>query len=116
MLRAAAGILILCVSTAATCVPYQNVGIESTPAAADVYLDGELVGVTPLRIRIPTGTDHSVFLKKEGYQSRMLVLDQNRPADGIDFLTPADLRVRLVPLTGPPDREVEVEIEKEKPD
>jgi len=96
------------------CVAYQRVGIESAPDAAEVYLDGELVGTTPLELRVPTGADHSVFLKKEGFQPRMVVLDQNQPGDGIDFLTPADLRVRLVPRTGMQGREVEVEIDKQE--
>lgn len=98
----------------AACAAYQRVGVESAPDAAEVYLDGELVGTTPLELRVETGTEHSVFLKAEGYQPRMVVLDRNRPADGIDFLTPADVRVRLVPRTGMPDREVEVEVDKPK--
>ena len=114
--RLAAGALILVVTSAATCTPYQRVGIESAPTAAEVYLDGELIGSTPLELRIPTGADHSVYLKKEGFQPRMVVLNRNQPGDDIDFLTPADVRVRLVPRTGMPDRDVEVEIEESEPE
>jgi hypothetical protein len=96
------------------CAAYQRVGIESAPDAAEVYLDGELVGTTPLELRVPTAADHSVYLKKEGFQPRMVVLDRHAPADGIDFVTPADVRVRLVPRTGMQDREVEVELDKEE--
>lgn len=98
----------------ATCAPYQKVGIESSPAAAEIYVDGDLVGETPAEVRVPTGEDHSVFIKKQGYKSRLVVLNRNEPQDGIDFLTPADIRVRLVPLTDPKGRELEVEVEKKE--
>ncbi len=96
------------------CVAYQRVGIESAPNAAEVYLDGELVRTTPLEVRVPTGADHSVYVKKEGFQPRMVVLDRHAPADGIDFVTPADVRVRLVPRSGMADREVDVEVDKQE--
>lgn len=99
-------------SLGATCAPYQRVGVESAPEGAEVYVDGEFVGVTPLRLRVGTGADHSVMLKKGGYRSELLVLNANRPADDIDFVTPADLRVRLMPLVDPLGRDLEVELEK----
>ena len=102
---------VLLATSAATCAPYQRVGIESAPEGAEVYLDGTLMGTTPLELRIPTGREHSVFLKKEGYRSRLLVLNSHERSDGIDFLTPADLSVRMVPETGPQDRDLEIEVE-----
>ena len=96
----------------ATCAPYQRVGVESAPVGAEVYLDGELMGVTPLQLRVGTGGDHSVMVKKEGYRSELLVLNSNQPSDNIDFVTPADLRVRLMPRSDPLGRGLEVELEK----
>ena len=110
LLALAGGVALL---SGATCMPYQNVGIESSPVA-EVYLDGNLVGETPLRLRVPTGDDHSVFVKKEGYKARLVVLNRNQPQDGIDLLTPADIRVRLVPLSDPRARDLEVEVEKQE--
>ena len=100
----------------ATCAPYQRVGVESVPEGSEVYLDGELMGVTPLRMRVGTGEDHSVMVKKQGYRSELLVLSSNRPADRIDYVTPADLRVRLMPLVDPLGRGLEVELEKTEDD
>ena len=94
------------------CRPYQNVGIVSVPEGAEVYLDGHMVGVTPLRLRIATQAHHKVYLKKEGYRPELLVLNSHQPQDRIDFLTPADLRVRLMPLVAPLPRELEVEGEE----
>ncbi len=116
LLRLATGVLLGAVSTAAMCAPYQRVGIRSVPEQAEVYVDGELVGTTPLELRVGVAQDHSVYVKKEGYQPRMVVLNRNQPADGIDFLTPADIRVRLVPRTGMPDRDVQVEVEPDAPE
>ena len=43
-------ILALCL---AGCASYQNVGVESTPPGAEIFLDGKSVGQTPLELRIP---------------------------------------------------------------
>ncbi len=100
-------------SLGATCAPYQRVGVQSAPEGAEVYLDGELVGLTPLRVRVDTRADHSVMVKREGYRSELLVLSSNHSADDIDFVTPADLRVRLMPFVDPLGRDLEVELEKD---
>jgi hypothetical protein len=43
--------------------------VESRPAGASVYLDGRLVGVTPLALpSVPAG-EHNVRLQLDGYQS-----------------------------------------------
>ena len=98
------------------CVPYQNVGIESNPEGAEVYMDGTLMGVTPLRLRIPTRADHSIYLKKEGFRPQLVVLNSNQPQDAIDFLTPADIRVRMIPGVDSMGRDLEVETEPETPE
>jgi len=117
-------------SSCAGCGPYQNVGMESVPKGAEVYLDGDLIGLTPLKTPVWRHVDHSVFLKKPGYRPELVVLRRNDPPDGLFFLTPADVRVRLSRLEGTdadPDgesetgedeaersssRELEIEVEK----
>lgn len=107
--RLASAVAALLVGTAATCgPPYQRVYVHSNPPGAEVYLDQELVGTTPLQLRIGTGRAHAVYLKKEGFRPELVVLENHQPPDGIDFLTPADVRVRLIPQTGPAGRELEV--------
>ena len=106
---------VLWISSCATCAPYQNVGIESAPEGAEVFLDGEWVGTTPLRLAISTASDHSVYLKKQGYRPELVVLSVNRPSDHIDFLTPADIRVHLRLRTGAPERDLELRVDPDDP-
>jgi hypothetical protein len=124
--------LALLLSSCAGCGPYQNVGMESVPPGAEVYLDGYLIGTTPMKTSVWRHEDHSVFLKKPGYRPELVVLRRNDPPDGLFFLTPADVRVRLsrqAGADGEPDaateegaeegegertstRDVQVEVEK----
>ncbi len=109
--RAAIG-LILALLSQPGCAMYQNVAIESQPEGAEIYLDGEVVGRTPARFAIDRVIDHSVFVKKEGYRPELVVLTLNPMDDGIHFLTPADVRVRLAPLRESVGGDVEVEMEE----
>jgi hypothetical protein len=87
-------LLALCL---AGCASYQNVGIESDPPGAAIYLDGKPVGQTPQTLRISRDAAHSVYLKKEGFRPEMIVLEKHEANDGIDYLTPADVVKRLAP-------------------
>lgn len=98
----------------AGCASYQNVGIESDPPGATIYLDGKPVGVTPQTLRVPRDAPHSVYLKKEGFRPALVVLEKHAANDGIDYLTPADVVKRLAP--GPssdPELERQLKIEVE---
>lgn len=50
------------------------VAVASTPAGADVSLDGEYLGRTPLRIKIDKPVGRRVHIGKEGYQPEDRVL------------------------------------------
>jgi hypothetical protein len=96
----------------AGCASYQNVGIESTPPGAEIFLDGKSVGQTPLTLRISREAPHSVYLKKEGFRPELVVLEKHDAVDGVDYLTPADVTKHLVP--GPssdPELERKLKIE-----
>jgi hypothetical protein len=41
--------------------------VESRPAGASVFLDGKLIGTTPLQLTTDAG-DHLVRLEREGYR------------------------------------------------
>ncbi len=100
---------------AATCAPYQNVGIYSRPAEAEVFIDGSLIGRTPTRIPIGTLSDHKVYLKKEGYRPELVILTLREPADRIRFLTPPDIFVTLVPLDDASiDSDLSIELEEDQ--
>ena len=79
------------------------VAIGSTPPGADVSLDGEYVGRTPLRIRIDKPVGRRVHLGKEGYQPVDRVLEGGE----IDF----DIPLKAIPfvisvVTDPPGASV----------
>jgi len=121
--RRCASVAFLCMAVAVSslaCARYQYVNIRSEPAGASVFLDGKEVGRTPLRMAIDRTTDHLVFLKLEGYRPEREVLRLNRVPDTIDFLTPADVELRLgrgaasaaAPDGSPSSQDVEVEVER----
>jgi predicted acylesterase/phospholipase RssA len=109
--------LIVLASCGLACAAYQNVGVESDPPGAKIYLDGEIVGQTPAKLRVSRDAPHTVFLKREGYKPELVLLERHEATDGIDFLTPADITKRLSP--GPSDdpeleRRLKIEVEKPK--
>ena len=107
--------ILLCALLAAGCVSSQRVAIESAPSGADVYLDGVLIGQTPARVGVSRDRAHKVVLKREGYRSERVILKQHEASDRIDFVTPADVRVRLVPEAATLDRDLDIEVERAKP-
>ena len=97
---------------AATCEPYQNVGITSSPPGAEVFVDGNRLAHTPTQLPVATLQDHKVYLKLEGYRPELVVLALHRPGDGIYFLTPPDVHVVLQRGAGSSEGEVDVELEQ----
>lgn len=89
--------------------------IESAPAGAQIYLDGILIGQTPTKVRLSRDRAHKVFLKLDGYRPELVVLQHHTPEDRIDFLTPADVSVRLVPEASGIDRDLNIKVEPNKP-
>ncbi|HTO06282.1 MAG TPA: PEGA domain-containing protein [Myxococcota bacterium] len=98
------------------CAHYQYVGVETDPPGAQIYLDGHLVGQTPMQLEVSRDAAHMVYLKREGYRPEPVPLELHEAQDGIDFLTPADVVKRLAP--GPssdPELERNLKIEIDKP-
>jgi len=87
------------------------VAVRSEPAAAQIFVDGELEGETPARLALPRESDHSVYVKKEGYRPELVVVHSNRSPEGLEFLTPHEIDVTLVPLVDTRPRDLEVEAE-----
>lgn len=56
------------------------VSIESDPAGADVYVDGSLMGRTPVVIELSTDRSHRVVFRKEGYADRTYLLQTHTGA------------------------------------
>ncbi|MBP1627362.1 MAG: Serine/threonine protein kinase PrkC, regulator of stationary phase [Holophagaceae bacterium] len=67
------------------------VSVESTPSGADVSLDGEYVGRTPLRIKIAKPVGRRIHLGLEGYQP------EDRVFEGGE--TRLDVPLKVIPFT-----------------
>ncbi|HTO52713.1 MAG TPA: PEGA domain-containing protein [Myxococcota bacterium] len=105
----------LLLSGALGCAHYQNVGVETDPPGAQIYLDGHMVGRTPMQLEVSRDKAHMVYLKRDGYRPEPVPLELHEATDGIDFLTPADVVKRLAP--GPssdPELERNLKIEVDK--
>jgi protein kinase-like protein/PEGA domain-containing protein len=60
-----------------------GLSVDSRPSGANVYLDGRLVGVTPLSLSSIAAGEHAVRLERDGYQRwsssvRIVAAEQNR--------------------------------------
>lgn len=53
---------------------HQGVPISSNPPGADVLVDGNLVGQTPLKVEMKRKHDHLVTVQKKGYQPRSIAV------------------------------------------
>ena len=53
----------------------QEVTIESIPSGSDVYMNGELIGTTPLVLSLRSDISHEIHFKKEGFESSSEYLD-----------------------------------------
>ena len=46
------------------------VGIGSQPAGAEVYVNGEYVGATPVQVELSVHREHTIVFRKEGFDDR----------------------------------------------
>jgi Uncharacterized conserved protein len=88
---------------------YGEVEIESRPAMADIYVDGQKVGQTPQSVRNILVGDHVVVIKKDGYadytsslsvkenETEKLVALLNKPSlEGVDNNTVKNVVQRII--------------------
>ncbi len=54
----------------------QKIEISSDPLGAAVEIDGETVGITPIKVKLKTPFDHTVIIKKEGYEQEKITLSR----------------------------------------
>lgn len=63
--------------------------VDSRPAGAKVFLDGKLVGTTPMSMSTVTAGEHTIRLERDGYRQwstpvRVLATGQNRVAASLE--------------------------------
>ena len=49
----------------------------SEPGGAKVYVDGILLGTTPVELELKSDATYSIEFRKEGYQSRTVILNSS---------------------------------------
>lgn len=87
---------VLCASLLVGCAavfrgPVQTVPVTSAPTGAEVYLNGELVGTTPLEVEVASGSTHELRIRS-GTQERVVTL-----TPGIDDAGSRYLALDVVP-------------------
>ncbi len=69
----------------------EEVAINSKPSGADVFVNGELVGKTPLEVELDTKGVYEIKLVKEGYKDKVLSVASVRDDQFVKFGPLADL-------------------------
>ena len=62
----------------------QPIVVNSEPSGADVYVDGQLMGTTPVTLQLKKGKYKTITIKKECYEVVMLQLQSKM--DGVAIL------------------------------
>ncbi len=84
---ATSAILILNILGCATIIDgsTQDVAVRSTPASAQVFDNGQLLGQTPINVTLDRGRTHNIQLKLPGYEPATVYLSQDiNPATWIN--------------------------------
>lgn len=72
----------------------EEVNINSEPNGANIYVNGQMLGKTPLQIRLPTKNTHYIEFVKEGYEKKTFILTSSIGAHWIIL----DILSGLIPI------------------
>ena len=98
--RCGIGVLVLIACAAlSNCATVFNdreplVDIDSQPAGADVYVDGEYLGTTPVQVELSVHREHTIVFRKDGFDDRTFRLSNEVGALWIVL----DVVTGLIPL------------------
>ena len=68
--------------------------LQSTPQGADVFLDGNRPGSTPVKVKLGNQAQHTFVFKKDGYKDATCTLAKGTGAGWVIF----DVLTGLVPI------------------
>lgn len=68
--------------------------LRSDPQGAEVYLNGNRVGTTPVKVKLSNQATHTFVFKKEGYKDATCTLTRGTGAGWVVF----DVLTGLVPI------------------
>ena len=72
----------------------QTIDFSSEPTSADVYVNGQNMGKTPMQIELKVDKTYTVEFRKEGFESRTVILSHSIGAHWIIF----DVLFGLIPV------------------
>jgi hypothetical protein len=70
------------------------VAVQSEPMGAEVYVNGQRLGMTPVSLRLASNQYYSVEFRKEGYETRTITLTKTI---GVQWII-LDVLLGVVPL------------------
>lgn len=110
----AAGPLVAAVviTLAVACAPKQRIPLDLGPGAVELYVDGERAEGVPQEVELRSDRDHKLFVKRPGYVPELIVLE-TQEVDGAVALEPPEVRIRLHPMIG--DRQIQIEEAEPRP-
>jgi hypothetical protein len=73
---------------------HPEVGMGSDPDGAKVYVNGDLVGTTPVKIQLQNDKEYRVEFRKDGFQTKTYILGKHVGAGWIIL----DILAGLVPV------------------
>jgi hypothetical protein len=96
MRTAALTILVFCLSGCAAVLgsKQKDFDLHSTPQGADVFLDANRLGATPLKVKLSNMAEHTFVFRKEGYKDATCTLAKGTGAGWVVF----DVLTGLVPI------------------
>ncbi len=71
-----------------------SIPTASTPDGADVYLDGNRLGTTPVTVQVERKKPHTLVFKKAGYKDASCMLETSTGAGWVIF----DVLTGIVPI------------------
>jgi hypothetical protein len=95
-------VIISCLFVTSGCVQ-RKLTVKSDPPQAQVYFDGQYIGETPVDFDFEWYWEHSVELKKEGYETISTSEEIKAP---VYMWIPFDLAMELLPFTVRDEREL----------
>ena len=70
------------------------IGIDSNPAGAEVFVNGNYVGTTPVEVKLTVRQEHAIVFRKEGYEDKTYHLSNSV---GVGWIV-LDILGGLVPI------------------
>lgn len=102
------GLLLILGLLSTACAPRQQVPLNISPVDAQLFLDGEILEEPPAVLNLRSDHDHTVFVKRPGYHSELVVLRSVTESGERPVLKPASVDVGLRRLD-PSGRELTIE-------